>query len=175
MNARKDIHILYDHQGIDVPIDNTVPRKPKAKYTLTKTEIIKICSWVKSLKFPDGYTLNLGRRVGINKCRLKNMKSHGCHVFMQRLIPISYREILPNFIWSTSIEVSLLFQTICFALLDLEKLQELEKNVAILLCNLEKNFPLAFFDFMEHLLIHSPYEAIIGGHVQYKWMYPFER
>ena len=36
MNAWKDIHILYDHPGIDVPIDNTVPRKPKAKYTLTK-------------------------------------------------------------------------------------------------------------------------------------------
>jgi len=28
---------------------------------------------------------------------------------------------------------------------------------------------------MEHLPIYLPYEARIGGLVQYRWMYPFER
>ncbi|KAL8087840.1 hypothetical protein AgCh_037835 [Apium graveolens] len=28
---------------------------------------------------------------------------------------------------------------------------------------------------MEHLTIHLPYEARVGGPVQYRWMYPFER
>ncbi|CAK8574835.1 unnamed protein product [Lathyrus sativus] len=28
---------------------------------------------------------------------------------------------------------------------------------------------------MEHLPIHLPYEAQLGGPVQYRWMYPFER
>lgn len=28
---------------------------------------------------------------------------------------------------------------------------------------------------MEHLPIHLPYEARVGGLVQYRWMYPFER
>ncbi|XP_039116071.1 uncharacterized protein LOC120251572 [Dioscorea cayenensis subsp. rotundata] len=28
---------------------------------------------------------------------------------------------------------------------------------------------------MEHLPIHLPYEAKVGGPVQYRWMYPFER
>ncbi|KAL8146356.1 hypothetical protein AgCh_004193 [Apium graveolens] len=28
---------------------------------------------------------------------------------------------------------------------------------------------------MEHLIIHLPYEARVGGPVQYWWMYPFER
>jgi len=28
---------------------------------------------------------------------------------------------------------------------------------------------------MEHLLIHLPREVVLGGHVQYRWMYPFER
>ncbi|WVZ25829.1 hypothetical protein V8G54_004373 [Vigna mungo] len=35
--------------------------------------------------------------------------------------------------------------------------------------------PPSFFDSMEHLPIHLPYEAILGGPVQYRWMYPFER
>ncbi|KAL0461184.1 UNVERIFIED_CONTAM: hypothetical protein Slati_0006000 [Sesamum latifolium] len=28
---------------------------------------------------------------------------------------------------------------------------------------------------MEHLLVHLSYEARVGGPVQYRWMYPFER
>ncbi|GLT96723.1 hypothetical protein SLE2022_143270 [Rubroshorea leprosula] len=28
---------------------------------------------------------------------------------------------------------------------------------------------------MEHLAIHLPFEARIGGPVQFRWMYPFER
>jgi hypothetical protein len=32
-----------------------------------------------------------------------------------------------------------------------------------------------FFDSMEHLPIHLPYELKVGGLVQYRWMYQFER
>ncbi|KAL0394680.1 UNVERIFIED_CONTAM: hypothetical protein Slati_4434200 [Sesamum latifolium] len=28
---------------------------------------------------------------------------------------------------------------------------------------------------MEHLIVHLPYEARVGGPVQYRWMYPFGR
>ena len=55
---------------------------------------------------------------------------------------------------------------------DLEKLQE---QIVFILCKLEKIFPLAFFDVMVHLAIHLPYEARLGGPVQYQWMYPIER
>lgn len=45
----------------------------------------------------------------------------------------------------------------------------------MVLCNLEKIFPPSFFDVMEHLPIHLPHEATLGGPVQFRWMYPFER
>jgi hypothetical protein len=32
-----------------------------------------------------------------------------------------------------------------------------------------------FFDLVKHLPIHLPFKAKVGGHVWYKWMYPFER
>jgi hypothetical protein len=32
-----------------------------------------------------------------------------------------------------------------------------------------------FFNPMQHLLIHLPYEAKVDGHVQYRWMYHIER
>jgi len=36
-------------------------------------------------------------------------------------------------------------------------------------------FPPSFFDSMEHLPIQLPFEAKVGGPVQYRWMYPFEQ
>ena len=38
-----------------------------------------------------------------------------------------------------------------------------------------KKYPLGFFNPMQHLLVHLPYEAKVGGPVQYRWMYHIER
>jgi hypothetical protein len=48
-------------------------------------------------------------------------------------------------------------------------------NIIEIICKLEMIFPPSFFDSMEHLPIYLPYEAKVGGPVQYRWMYPFER
>ncbi|GKV21414.1 hypothetical protein SLEP1_g31397 [Rubroshorea leprosula] len=50
-----------------------------------------------------------------------------------------------------------------------------EEKIVETICKLEKVFLSAFFDSMEHLAIHLPYEAKVGGPVQFRWMYPFER
>ena len=39
-----------------------------------------------------------------------------------------------------------------------EVVEQLQKNIPILLCNLEKIFPPEFFDVMEHLAVHIPYQ-----------------
>ncbi|KAK4390262.1 hypothetical protein Sango_2089500 [Sesamum angolense] len=83
--------------------------------------------------------------------------------------------MLSEHVWSSLTEVSLLFQSICSTTLDVRKLHELENSVAIILCNFEKIFSSIFFDSIEHLIVHRPYEAHVGGPVQYRWMYPFER
>ena len=54
-------------------------------------------------------------------------------------------------------------------------MERLERDIPIIICKLERIFPPGFFDSMEHLPIHLPYEAKIVGPVQYCWMYPFER
>jgi len=51
----------------------------------------------------------------------------------------------------------------------------MDENIYVLLCKLEQIFPPSLFDSMEHLPIHLPYESKVGGPVQYRWMYPFER
>ncbi|XP_028087238.1 uncharacterized protein LOC114287975 [Camellia sinensis] len=55
------------------------------------------------------------------------------------------------------------------------EMEKLEEHMVLILCKFEKIFPPAFFDVMVHLAIHLPRETILGGPVQYRWMYPIER
>ena len=110
---------------------------------------------------PDGYSSNLAGCVDVEKGRIHGMKSHDFHVFMETLLPL--------------IEISHFSKDLCSTSLNRESLLRMEENIPIIICKLERIFPSAFFDSMEHLPIHLPYEALLGGPVQYRWMYPFER
>lgn len=72
-------------------------------------------------------------------------------------------------------ELSLFFEEICATELRAATMETAELAIIEIICKLEKIFPPAFFDVMEHLVVHLPYEAKVGGPVQYRWMYPFER
>jgi hypothetical protein len=54
-------------------------------------------------------------------------------------------------------------------------MEKLEKEIPVLICKLEKIFRPWWFNPMQHLLVHIPYEAKVGGPVQYRWMYHIER
>ena len=49
---------------------------------------------MKNLKFHDGYASNMARCVDMRKHKFFGMKIHDFHVFMQRLIPIAFCELL---------------------------------------------------------------------------------
>lgn len=173
--SRMDLEEHCKRRGLELQSNSSGKLvKPKAQYTLTKQQRLVVCEWVKSLKLPDGYVSNLGRCVDLREAKLFGLKSHDCHVFMQRLLPLAFKA-LPKPIWSTLTEFSQFFREITSSLLREDKLCMLEENIPIIMCKLEQIFPPSFFDSMEHLPIHLAYEARVGGPVQYRWMYPFER
>lgn len=51
----------------------------------------------------------------------------------------------------------------------------MKTDIPVKICNLEKIFPPSFFDVMEHLPVHLPNKDALGGPVQFRWMYTFER
>jgi len=123
---------------------------------------------------PDGYSSNLARCVDVEKGRIHGMKSHDCHVFMETFLPIAFSS-LPIHVLNPLIEINHFFKDMYSTSLNRESLLRMEENIPIIICKHERIFPPAFFDSMEHLPIHLPYEALLGGQVQYRWMYPFER
>ena len=77
---------------------------------------------------------------------------------MECLLPIALRE-LSDHVWMLLTELSEYFRYLCSSTLKVDDLLVIEKNIPIILCKLEKIFPLEFFDSMEQLPVHLAYEA----------------
>jgi hypothetical protein len=114
------------------------------------------------------YASNISRLVNLEDCKLYGMKSHTCHMFMQTLIPLAYQDILPKRIWDALTEINNFFRDICSNKLQTQYIERLETNIVQTIYKLEMIFPPLFFDSMEHLSIHLPFKAKVGGPVQYR-------
>ena len=149
--------------------------KPRASYCLTRVQRKEILEWFQTLKFPDGYAANLRRGVNLATMRINGLKSHDYHIFMERLLPVMIRGYVPECVWQVMAELSFFYRQLCAKEIDPMVMSTMEREVPVLLCKLEKIFPPGFFNPMQHLILHLPYEARMGGPVQNRWMYPIER
>ncbi|GKA29256.1 reverse transcriptase domain-containing protein [Tanacetum coccineum] len=89
--------------------------------------------------------------------------------------PIMMPQYLPPDVTKPLIELCLFFKQICSQTLMVDDMLKAQSKVIDILCNLELIYPPAFFDIMIHLVIHLHLEAIFGGPIRPRWMYPFER
>lgn len=167
MRIRKELHLKKRADGSF--------EKPPALYTLSQIERLQFCEFLKSIKYPDGYAANISSCVSTEGGKLTGLKTHDCHVLLQKLLPIGMRGFLNKEISTALFELGSFFQQLCSKTLRVEDLDKLEDDIILVLCKLEKIFPPTFFDVMVHLAIHLPREAKLGGPVQYRWMYPIER
>ncbi|GJT72324.1 hypothetical protein Tco_1031610 [Tanacetum coccineum] len=120
--------------------------KPQAVYSFTPENKKKFCQFIKGVKLPDGFRSIFNHKVADNDTNIMVLKSHNFHIMMQRLLPYGLQQYLPD-----------------------------EIKVVDIMCNLELIYPPAFFDIMIHLVIHLPLEALEGGPIHPRWMFPFER
>ena len=88
---------------------------------------------------------------------------------MERLLPIAFAA-LPDQMWKPIAELSTFFKDLCSTILQVDDLVMIEQNIVITTCKLEWIFPhgVFFFNSMEHLPVHLPYEARVEGPVQYR-------
>ena len=173
--ARRDLGLYCKRKDLELKVqDNRKILKPKANYTLTLDEAKSVCQSIKELKMLDGYSVNLARCVDVENGRIHGMKIHDFYVFIESLLPIAF-SALPIHVSNPLTEISHFFEDLCSTTLKEESLRRTEENIPIIIYKLERIFLPRFFDSIEHFPIHLPHEALLGGPVQYKWMYPFER
>ena len=131
---------------------------------------------IKGVKLPDGFGSNFKHKVTDIDNNITGLKAHDCHIMMQRLLPAGLQNYLKDQNTATPIiELCSFFKQICTRTLMVDDMLKAKEQLINILCSFEQIYPPAFFDIMIHLVIHLPEEAIEGGPVYMRWMYPFER
>jgi hypothetical protein len=144
-------------------------------FSLTRDQKKVVMWWFMDIKFLDGYAANLRRGINMNTLKINGMKSHDFHIFIECLLPMIMRGFVKNDIWEALAELSYSFRVLCSKEIGRAQICQLKANIPIILCKLEKIFPPGFFNSMEHLIVHLPYQVRVGGPVKYTWMYGVER
>ena len=148
---------------------------PPSVFTLTKAEKRKVLGSLLSMKLPYGHASNIKNCVSMADAKLFGLKSHDCHILLQQLLPVAIRSVLPKNVRVSIIRLCFFFNSLCNKVVDVSKLEKLQADVVLTLCELEKIFPPSFFDVMIHLTVHLVRELRLCGPVFYRWMFPFER
>ncbi|GKC71406.1 hypothetical protein Tco_1117289 [Tanacetum coccineum] len=103
---------------------------------------------------PAFYTLSKAEKISFCKCLHGVKVPSGCSANIKNLVSMKDLKLL---------------------VIDHEKLDELQRDIILILCQLEMYFPPSFFDVMVHLMSHIVEEIKLAGPVFLRYMYPFER
>jgi hypothetical protein len=123
----------------------------------------EILVWLTTLKFPDHYTTNIKRVVNLDMGKLIGLKSYNYHILIERILPIMFPGYFSTGLWKLLAELSYFYREICAKEISKKLMQKLEKEIVVLVCKMEKEFPLGFMNCIQHLLVHLPWEALVGG------------
>jgi len=105
---------------------------------------ISFCQCLKGVKVPQGHSSNVKSLVSMQDLKLIGLKSQDCHILMQQLLPVAIREILPKIVRHTITCLCPFFSSICRKVIDPSKLDELQNEIVVILCELEMCFPPSF-------------------------------
>ncbi|CAL2272088.1 unnamed protein product [Prunus armeniaca] len=175
IKARLDLERMGIRRGLWMNRDNDKARRDLAFLSMKPNDKKEFLKFVSSVKFPDGYASNIARCVNVDGGKFTGLKSHDCHVFMQRLLPVGIRHLLPEDVVKPIILLSRFFSQLTAKTLRKTDMFQLRHDIVQVLCKFEMIFPPAFFTSMMQVMVHLPEEALLAGPVNYRWMYPIER
>ncbi|CAL2229910.1 unnamed protein product [Prunus armeniaca] len=175
IKARLDLERMGIRRGLWMNRDNDKARRDLAFFSMKPNDKKEFLKFVSSVKFPNGYASNIARCVNVDGGKFTGLKSHDCHVFMQRLLPVGIRHLLPKDVVKPIILLSKFLSQLTAKTLRKTDMFQLCHDIVQVLCKFEMIFPPAFFTSMMHVMVHLPEEALLASPVNYRWMYPIER
>ena len=152
LNARLDL-IEMNIQGELAPIEmGKRTYLPPTCYTVSKDEKISFFQCLKGVKVSQGHSSNVKSLVSMQGLKLIGLS-------------VAIRGILSKNVRNTITRLCSFFSSICCKVIDPSKLDELQNEIVVILCELEMFFPPSFFDIMVHLVVHLVREVRLCGPV----------
>jgi hypothetical protein len=82
---------------------------------------------VAKFEFPDGYIAGFKRAVSLESGKQSGVKSHGCHIFMESLIPVMFHGYLNADVWKALAELRHFYRQLYANEIKKEMMKKLEK------------------------------------------------
>ena len=81
-----------------VPEANGKYTLPTACFNLTPDKKRAICTFLRGIKVPTGFSANVKKLVSIKDLLITHYKAHDCHVMLTVFLPIAIRAIKSEFL-----------------------------------------------------------------------------
>jgi hypothetical protein len=133
--ARQDLAELCNRPSIELKVNGG---RPRASFCLKPQQRKQVMRWMKWLKFPDGYATGLRGFVNMATGKLIGLKSHDYHIIIERLLSVMFRCYFDDATWTVLVKLSYFYRMLCAKKIAVELMQKLEKEIPVLLCNMEK-------------------------------------
>jgi hypothetical protein len=90
------------------------------------------------VKFPDGFASNISRCINADGTKVQGLKTHDCHIRLQRIFLAAMRGVLDKDIYEAIAELGRFFRELCSRTVNKDVLAEMKKEIPIILVKLEK-------------------------------------
>lgn len=117
---------------------------PATCYPLSKAEKRKILNSLFGIQLPTCYSSNVKNLVSMKDLKLVGIKSHDYHTLMQQLIPVAIHGVFPKHVRDTITRLCFFFNVLCNKVIDVSKLDDMQREIVMILCLIEKYFPFIF-------------------------------
>jgi hypothetical protein len=148
--TRKDLAMICYPSSLHLSAHGT---KPQALFCMKAKERREVMTWMKNLKFPDGFAAGFRRVVNLKTWKLTWLKSHDYHVIMEWPLLNMLHGYMHKDVWKTLAELSYLYRQLCATEIKKVMMEQLEKEIPVLFCKFEKIFSPGWLNPVQHLLI----------------------
>ena len=155
------------HLGIRQDLQVQDEGKPRdmapAVYVLDKVKRKEFCEVLSHVRFPHGFASNPESRVSADGDKVQGLKTHDCHVLLQRVLPVILRGLGRPDLYRAVAELGQFSRELCSRNIRIDALEHLRDKIPTILWDLEKIYPPAFFHVMVHLVVHLPECTLLKG------------
>ncbi|KAK1422943.1 hypothetical protein QVD17_18233 [Tagetes erecta] len=123
-NARVDLKKLKIRKTQWLEQKGNKYYKPHPKFSFKVSDRKLFCQFIKKVKLPDGFGSNISKRVTDNNTNITGLKSHDCHILMQRLLPIGVRGFLAKDTCTPIVDLCTFFKQLCSRTLLVEDMKK---------------------------------------------------
>ncbi|CAL9021460.1 unnamed protein product [Prunus brigantina] len=109
IKSHLDLEKMGIRRGLWMKRDSHKARRDLAFFSMKPNDKKEFLKFVSTVKFPDVYASNIARCVNVDGGRFTRLKRHDCHVFMQRLLLVGIRHLLPEDVVKPIVLLSIFF------------------------------------------------------------------